>query len=189
MQGHFRNLPVRMFQLGDDLFCITSPFSFVRPSGSELTVPVIVRDGKRLGFVTDGGSKPRVFAWLIGSHTDEAFPAYVLHDSLYRLQPYGHCERGRAICDTILLEAMTAARVGRIKRATIYRFVRLFGGLWFAARSPVDLSKITTQHTGPDFRLIPDEPSLTSMRIHMLGIPKDKSVTTKHPQTHNSTET
>lgn len=160
-KGHFVGLPVRMFQLGDDLFVITAPYTFVRPSGTQFEVPVLRRGSVRLGLVTDGGTKPRIFAALIGSHTDRGFPGYVAHDAAYRLKPWGHCKRGRAIADLMLLEALEACGVTLIKRQIIYRFVRLFGGAWFR-KPPVDLSKITAENHGPDFYPIPpdDHPAI-----------------------------
>ena len=181
MPGHFRGLPVRMFQDGADRFVVTESFAFIRPCGNEVAVPVLTRGKYRLGFVTDGGSKPRIVMAIIGTATDRYFPAYVVHDTGYRCKPYGASKRGRVIVDTILLEAMEAidaaepagsvTRAARAaKRATIYRMVRIFGRFWFHGK-PLNLDKITPDHTGPDFQLIPDLDRPHTLRVHTLRAP------------------
>lgn len=182
--GHFIGLPVRMIQAGADSFLITSPFRFRPFHGADITVPVLRRGDELLGFLTDGGTKPRLVMWLIGTHTDRYFPAYVVHDAGYVLKTHGTNGAARAAVDGALLEAMEtidqddppatkAERAARaLKRATIYRVVRLFGALWYHAGHPVDLATITPATPGKHFALIPPDTSLPSARILTLALPK-----------------
>lgn len=75
------------------------------------------------GFITDFGSPAIVWYW-VGSPTDEAGPAYVIHDRL--------CETAgfpRAKADYIFYEAMERLDVPYVKRTLMYWAVRLWG-LW-----------------------------------------------------------
>jgi hypothetical protein len=176
-----------MLQIGRDAFVITSPFTFVRPGGTEVTVCTLQRGDVTLGFVTDGATKPKIVMAIIGTHTDEGFPGYVVHDWLYRAKPFGDTPRGRAISDLVLLEALEACKMRRLKRHVIYRTVRLFGGFWFNARPAIDLEKITAETKGPDYYAIPTGTYAGTLRFRILAL-KDKSGTTTPRQTHENAQ-
>ena len=86
----------------------------VRLADSVICVPA--------GFVTDFASIPRVL-WALLPPTGEYGKAAVIHD--YRYRTPGKATRSQA--DSVLLEAMKAAGVGRFTRATIYSGVRVGG--------------------------------------------------------------
>ena len=175
MRGEFQGLPVRMVQLGRDLFALTGPIVYIRPNALEVHINLLHRGSDVLGFVTDGGTKPAIFTVLIGSHTDEGFPAYVLHDWLYRHRIYGDTPQGRAEADRVLLEALETCGVGRLKRQLIYRVVRAFGWHWWNRQPAVDLGRITAGATTSDYYLLPTgypEP----LRFRILTL-RDKSGT------------
>lgn len=91
------------------------------------------------GFVTDGASIPQ-FAWGIVGHPLGLYAAAaVLHDWLYRTAPV--C---RLRADELLLEAMAVLGVGWIRRRTIYRAVRWFGGWAWEANRKLEEASCST---------------------------------------------
>lgn len=81
-------------------------------------------------FVTDFASVPRVvIAYLFVGNTAHA--AAVIHDYLYRTPEY-QIDRKRA--DLVMLEAMRATRVPRLRREAIYLGVRMGGAAHFKPR-------------------------------------------------------
>jgi len=92
---------------------LLSLFEYHRDTSEVIIVP---KD-----FITDFGSKP-VFSWLwVGSPTDEAGPAYIIHDFLCEQLDY---PVSRA--DKIFLECMTVLGVPIWKRMIMYWAVRMF---------------------------------------------------------------
>lgn len=75
------------------------------------------------GFITDGGSVPRIL-WAVLDPWGPASKPYVLHDFLYHTGL-----RSRLVSDAIFMEAMEVVGVGFIRRKILYRGVRL-GGWW-----------------------------------------------------------
>jgi hypothetical protein len=73
------------------------------------------------GFITDMGSVPRIFWWLIDPWGPPA-KAFIIHDYLYSTK-----ERSRLVSDAILLEAMEVCGVDPVTRWLIYRGVRIGG--------------------------------------------------------------
>ncbi len=100
---------------GSALLEMTNDFRFHSSRGT-ITVPQ--------GFITDGASIPRIF-WNILSPYGEYFPAALIHDFLYSSR---RTVITRATADAIFLEGMEVVGVPWLKRQTIYRAVRLFGG-------------------------------------------------------------
>ena len=107
-------LPLHVKWIDGKLWQLLAPFEYHRDNGE------IIRAEK--DFVTDFGSKP-FFSWsLIGSPTDEAGPAYIIHDYIYFYRLFTRKE-----CDKIFLEAMEVLGIGWWKRGTMYNFCRWFG--------------------------------------------------------------
>lgn len=79
------------------------------------------------GFKTDFASVPRLF-WSIIPPDGKYSQAAVLHDYVYQKHTF---ERKK--CDQIFLEAMKVLGVSWWKRRTMYRAVRLFGGIPYGA--------------------------------------------------------
>jgi hypothetical protein len=76
--------------------------------------------------VTDGGSIPQAFRWLINPWGDGAKP-FALHDDGYKTQGwYGRMNR-KAV-DDLLYEALIAVRVEPVQAKIIHAAVREFGG-------------------------------------------------------------
>lgn len=75
------------------------------------------------GYQTDFASVPKAF-WGIFPPFGRYSSASVIHDFLY-----GNRLRPRKECDKIFLEAMEVMEVNWITRHTMYRAVRIFGGL------------------------------------------------------------
>jgi hypothetical protein len=73
------------------------------------------------GFVTDFGSVPGFLQFFV-SPQGKSKPAYVLHDWLYRNQPYN-----QLVCDGLLVDAMECLGVGWLQRNLVYRGLRLGG--------------------------------------------------------------
>ena len=97
--------------LSGNWFMLLAPFEYHRRNGE------VIRAEK--DFKTDFGSKPQIVQSFIGSPTDEAGPAYIIHDWLCV-----HAKWGRRKTDRIFLEAMRDARVFYIKRMIMFFFVR-----------------------------------------------------------------
>ena len=74
------------------------------------------------GFVTDGGSIPRWIWFLFNPMDPDCFPAYLLHDFLYRTEYFP-----RAKCDKILFEALRDLKNSWIKSNVIW-FGPFIGG-------------------------------------------------------------
>jgi len=91
---------------------LLAPFQYNRDNGEVIIAPT--------GFKTDYASKPAFCLSWIGSPTDEAGAAAVIHDFL--------CEKatwGRAKTDRIFYEAMRDSDVSYLKRTVMYWAVRL----------------------------------------------------------------
>ena len=122
--------PLDVRQVGGDRWMTLRSFSFyVTHDRKELiTVPA--------GFITDFASVPAVVRWLIpksGKHNQAA----VLHDFLYqnlKNQWAGWVGKRytRKECDGHFLEGMRILGVNWVKRYTMYRAVRRFGGIHMA---------------------------------------------------------
>jgi len=79
------------------------------------------------GFQSDGASIPRLF-WPILQPDGPFFPAAIIHDYLYSR----HSNKlgiDRKTADLIFKEAMFNLGIGWVTRETIYRAVRLGGGI------------------------------------------------------------
>lgn len=98
-----------------------------RGSGLFVTVPA--------GYVTDGYSLPgQLLQRFQPESADFLLPA-ILHDWLYDVGTVP-----RDMCDRILLQAMRAVGVSRVRRFVVYRAVRLGGWGGFAKPLPVNLA-------------------------------------------------
>ena len=106
-------LPLCVEWLDGKKWKLLSPFEYDRSNGEVITVP---KD-----FITDFGSKPQITWLFVGSPTDEAGYAYIIHDFLCE-QP--DCPVSKA--DKIFLECMTVLEVPLWKRTIMYWSVRLF---------------------------------------------------------------
>lgn len=103
--------------------------NYVRRDGSLIRAPV--------GGTTDGLSVPRCAQNIVPASGMSSWMAGVMHDSGYRdqletwsdtAQDWIPAKYSREQCDELLLEAMELQGVPWLKRKTIYRAVRLFGG-------------------------------------------------------------
>ena len=93
---------------------LISSFSYHRDNGEIITVPE--------NFITDFGSKPQISWFLTGSPTDEASPAYIIHDfCCANPEDYPISK-----ADYIFLEAMKILEVPLWKRWVMYIGVRMF---------------------------------------------------------------
>lgn len=75
------------------------------------------------GYSTDGASIPRLAWRLIGHPWAQYLPAAIVHDVLYEAEVWD-----RKMADDCFRDLMAWLEVPAIKRATMYRAVRLFGG-------------------------------------------------------------
>ena len=104
----------------------------LKPRLHELTAPLIYRGCKQTfyvprGFVTDFASTPRL-SWLWFPPSDPLYAApAVIHDWLYETH-----RTSRKDADGIFLRQMRELGVSSVRRAIIYRTVRLFGGPAYA---------------------------------------------------------
>jgi hypothetical protein len=122
--------PLDVRQVGSDKWMTLRAFSFyvTHDHKEVITVPN--------GFITDFASVPPVARWLIpksGRHNQAA----VLHDFLYqnlrnKWKDWDGKKYTRKECDEHFLEAMRILGVNWLKRYTMYRAVRRFGGLHMA---------------------------------------------------------
>jgi len=119
--------PLTVTQLAGDLWVTEREFSYYVDQNR--TEVITVPDGT----VTDFASVPRIVRGLIpksGQHNQAA----VLHDYLYKNLKEGWKDwpgkkYTRAECDKIFIDAMKVLGVSWIKRQTMYRAVRMFGGV------------------------------------------------------------
>lgn len=75
-------------------------------------------------YVSDGGSIPKIFWWLLSPFEDYAKNC-ILHDYLCDLFHLGIIQR--YIADKIFLESMQETHIKKSTRITLYVFVRLYG--------------------------------------------------------------
>ena len=108
---------------GSRLFILKANFRYISSMGL-ITV--------HKGFITDGASIPQIF-WNIMPPFGQYFGAAIIHDWLYSQNNH---QFSRQQADDIFKEAMFNIGVGWVKRETIYRAVRLFGGRSFKGGMP-----------------------------------------------------
>ena len=78
----------------------------------------------KAGYSTDGASIPRA-AWRVIGHPFQRYEAAaIIHDALYDSE---HWQREQI--DDCFRDLLRACGVGKMRRAVIYRAVRLFGGM------------------------------------------------------------
>jgi hypothetical protein len=105
--------------MGDSrVFQLSHYFRYISSWGI-ITVPT--------GFQTDGASVPRIF-WSIFQPYGKYFPAAIIHDYLYSRYS-NRLSIDRKTADLIFKEAMFNLGIGWVTRETIYRAVRLGGGI------------------------------------------------------------
>ena len=95
------------------------PLTYVSDDGDTITVAT--------GSTSDGASTPRGI-WAVMPPFGLGWPAYVLHDFLYRCT-----QLAKARCDDLLLEALLSLGVGALRAKVIYLGVKLGGASAFAA--------------------------------------------------------
>jgi len=110
---YFGRLLVRPLKDGRR-WALDSIFGFSSRSGVVVQIPI--------GFTSDFASIPRIL-WSIAPPIGQYSAAAWIHDWLYWVQVTTRTE-----ADAIFNEAMTISCVGSVKRAIIFRMVRLFGG-------------------------------------------------------------
>ncbi len=106
-------LPLQVKWLNGKLWQLITPFSYHRDNGEVITVEA--------GFISDFGSKPPITWLFVGSPTDEAAPAYIIHDKLCSLKPKNYSQT-----DFIFYEAMQKLGIAYLKRTAMYLAVKLF---------------------------------------------------------------
>lgn len=111
-EKHFP-LPLCVEWLDGKKWKLLSPFSYHRDSSEVITAPE--------GYITDFGSKPKITWFWVGSPTDEAGPAYIIHDWCC-----DHATWPISKTDHIFLEAMKVLKVNWFKRTIMYLAVRAF---------------------------------------------------------------
>lgn len=97
-----------------DYWILNAPFSYITLQRQRITAPV--------AFKTNFATVPKIFRNIMqpwGNHGKAA----VIHDYLYTSKT-----KTRKQADKIFLEAMKVSGVGYLKRKSLYRIVRLFGG-------------------------------------------------------------
>lgn len=127
--SQFSDRPIVQF-VGDGIWTLHTELSYASDlMGQTITVPA--------GFQTDFASVPRFF-WRLFPPTGNYCPAAVIHDWLYRMT-----DVDRKLCDDVFLEGMAVLGVNWITRYTIYRAVRIFGGVARQNRnvSPYDITR------------------------------------------------
>lgn len=106
--------------IGERLWRVTADLSYHAASGKVYIVPA--------GFVTDGGSIPRVCWALIGPPMGDISwsSPFVLHDWLYATG-----QESRDVCDGLLYESGRASGGWWMKAQTIYWAVRAAGWAFY----------------------------------------------------------
>jgi len=163
--GRFNFLHAPLLWFADDTFIVLADMTFSAVNGDVIRVPVLPRvrsDGKlvRLGFLSDGGSKPM---WAnaiphVGDRCDELMLAYVQHDALYTLQTI---ERSgvvvsidRAYADAMLREISLYIGGDPTKVAALVDAVQWFGAEYWRS-TPVDPAAVMPEATTEDFAVCP----------------------------------
>lgn len=126
--------PLVLRHMGGRKYCVEQDFAYVTRAGRILTVPA--------GFVTDGGSVPRLL-WSLyppfGSDCDEA---YVLHDYAYAHVDTWGLSRGEA--DALMREVMEVKGFRQSGRFTVWAGVRLGGWLTWRRHRQREQEQATT---------------------------------------------
>ena len=88
-----------------------------------------------VGFVSDGGSIPRLWWWLVGHpFAPDAVLAFFVHDYLHRQKHLANVTSKRA--HWVLYVTLRALHVGLLRRSLMYSAVAVFGGRWQLAPLP-----------------------------------------------------
>ena len=125
----------------NDLIC--DCLDYIARDGSQYRVPI--------GGTTDGLSVPRIVQNIIPASGNDSWMAGVLHDSAYRgqllrwnepHQEWLNAALTREQSDGLMLEALELQGIGWLRRKTIYRALRMFGGkAWNDNRTPAGISR------------------------------------------------
>jgi len=113
---------------GTDILLVSPRFGFVTAEGREIVIrPVRPQAGGALhGFLTDGGTIPRLAWALVGHPFGRYLPAFLIHDYEWSFRTVSFAETNRT-----LGQALHALGCPWLKRRTIVRAVSLFGGgIW-----------------------------------------------------------
>ena len=87
------------------------------------------------GYCTDGASIPRI-AWRVVGHPFEEYEAAaIVHDVLYDSEHFS-----RETADRCFNDLMRACGVGKIRRAIIFKAVRMFGGPTWNKHTPESIA-------------------------------------------------
>lgn len=117
VMAKFEGLPVPLLPINQCDWVVQERFTFrSNVTGTRIIVPQ--------GAVTDFASVPRALWSVYPRWGDHGFAA-ILHDWLYRARLKGV---SRKVADLVFLEAMEDLSVPYIRRKTMYRAVRMFGG-------------------------------------------------------------
>ena len=109
-------------------YTVGAPLTFVTSDRLSITV--------HPGFVTDGGSVPRLFWWYVAPFTGPEGAAFVIHDILYAAK---HGKRDW--CDDIMLDALHCLPVRKAKASALVNSVRIRGDSAWNEKQPEDIAK------------------------------------------------
>lgn len=112
---HFSELDVRALPNGSDWELLKDLVADVGKPGGKDSIRI------KKGFVTDFGSVPPYLQWIVNPQ-GKAKSAYVLHDWLYRNQPYN-----QLVCDGLLVDGMETLGVSWLQRKLVYAGLRIGG--------------------------------------------------------------
>ena len=110
----FKPLHVRILRDGRTVELL-DPYTYHHPHHGKILVPA--------GFRTDFASVPRLF-WRVVPPWGRYSPAAAVHDYLYATG-----QMSRRDADVVFYDKMIALGVNKAKAWTMYRAVRMFGGL------------------------------------------------------------
>lgn len=144
--------------LDSDTFQVAQWLRYQARSGDVLEIPLLHRGALRLGFLTDGGSKPLWSNAIVGDRCDELMLAYVHHDGLF---VFKSVLRGGqrlyvdfAYTQHLLDEMMEICGATRTKRNVILAAVAAGGSARYAARVPCNVDTIRPDALTEDWAVL-----------------------------------
>lgn len=111
---------LRVVHINGKVWELTSNLTYEHHKYGKIVVPK--------GFKTDFASIPRIALSVTGSPAGQMVEASVVHDWLYSISN-PDCELDRKQADKVFLRILRKSGVSKLKSKTMYRMVRMFGGL------------------------------------------------------------
>lgn len=156
--GTFNAKKPALLWVDSDTFLVAQCIRYWADNGDLIEIPILHRNGQRIGMLSDLGSKPLWTAAFVGDRADEGVLAYLGHDFLFTckfvLRNGVPIEVDFKRTQELLFEMLMACGMTKKKADIIVDAVGLTGESRYNKRTAVDLSKVDVNNLGKDFAVL-----------------------------------